>query len=139
MLLYVGGEGGVGKSQVIKAIVAGMDPIKRKDEVILLAPTGAAANNIGGNTIHTALGISIAKKRKPQVSPRVKELWSNKTIMIIDEISMVDLAMLNTINNQCKIAKFLDRGSPDLFDGLPIIIFIGNFFQSPLVKDPALW
>jgi len=124
ILLYVGGEGGVGKSQVIKAIVAGMDLIKRKDEVILLAPTGAAANNIGGNTIHTALGISIAKKRKPQVSPRVKELWSNKTIMIIDEISMVDLAMLNTINNQCKIAKSLDRGSPDLFGGLPIIIFI---------------
>ena len=27
MLLYVGGEGGVGKSQVIKAIVAGMDLI----------------------------------------------------------------------------------------------------------------
>ena len=48
MLLYVGGEGGVGKSQVIKAIVAGMDLIHRKGEVILMAPTGAATNNIGG-------------------------------------------------------------------------------------------
>ena len=86
-----------------------------------------------------ALGISIAKKQKPQVSPRVKELWSNKTIMIIDEVSMVDLTMLNTINNQCKIAKSLDRGSPDLFGGLPIIIFMGDFFQFPPVKGPALW
>jgi hypothetical protein len=42
-LLYVGGEGGVGKSQIIKSIVAGMDLICRKDEVILMAPTGAAA------------------------------------------------------------------------------------------------
>ena len=139
MLLYVGGEGGVGKSQVIKAVITGMDLIKCKNEVILLVPTGAAADNIGGNTIHTALGISIAKKQKPQVSPRVKELWSNKTIMIIDEVSMVDLTMLNTINNQCKIAKSLDRGSPDLFGGLPIIIFMGDFFQFPPVKGPALW
>ena len=139
MLLYVGGEGGVGKSQVIKAVITGMDLIKRKNEVILLAPTGAAADNIGGNTIRSALGISIAKKQKPQVSPRIKELWSNKTIMIIDEVSMVDLTMLNTINNQCKIAKSLDRGSPDLFGGLPIIIFMGDFFQFPPVKGPALW
>jgi hypothetical protein len=42
-LLYVEGEGGVGKSQTIKSIVAGMDLICRKDEVILMAPMGAAA------------------------------------------------------------------------------------------------
>jgi len=47
MLLYVGGEGGVGKSRVIKGIVAGLDLINRKDEIMLLAPTGAAADNIG--------------------------------------------------------------------------------------------
>jgi hypothetical protein len=45
-LLYVGGEGGTGKSQIVKAIVAGMNLIGRKDEVVLMAPTGAAADNI---------------------------------------------------------------------------------------------
>jgi hypothetical protein len=139
MLLYVGGEGGVGKSQVIKAIVAGMGLVRRKNEVILLAPTGAAASNIGGNTCHTALGISIAKKQKPSVSGRVKDLWSRKTIAIVDEVSMVDLSMLHTINNQCKIAKSLDRSSPDLFGGLPIVIFMGDFFQFPPINGPPLW
>jgi hypothetical protein len=139
MLLYIGGEGGVGKSQVIKAIVAGMDLIHRKDEVILMAPTGAAAYNIGGNTYHTALGISLAKIQKPTVSSRIRKLWSKKTIMIIDEVSMVDLSMLSIINNQCKIAKSLDRSSPDLFGGLPIVMFMGDFFQFPPVKGPALW
>jgi hypothetical protein len=38
-----------------------MDLILRKDEVILMVPTGAVANNIGGNTYYTALGISLAK------------------------------------------------------------------------------
>ena len=70
-LLYVGGEG---KSQIIKAIVAGMDLIYRKEEVILMAPTGAAADNIGRNTYHTALGISIAKVQKTTISSRVRKL-----------------------------------------------------------------
>ena len=139
MLLYVGGEGGVGKSQVIKVIVEGMDLIRRKDEVILMAPTGAAADNIGGNTYHTSLGINRSQTQKPSVSSRVNKLWSRKTIMIIDEISMMDLSMLSKINNQLKIAKSLDRSSPDLFGGLPIVIFMGDFFQFPPVKGQALW
>ncbi|KAF8860613.1 hypothetical protein BDZ45DRAFT_800769 [Acephala macrosclerotiorum] len=88
-LLYVGGEGGVGKSQIIKAIVAGIDLLCRKEEVILMAPTGAAADNIAGNSYHTALGISIAKTQKITVSSRVRKLWSRKTVMIIDKFSPV--------------------------------------------------
>jgi hypothetical protein len=59
--------------------------------------------------------------------------------MIIDEVSMLDLTSLILINNQCKIAKSLDRSSPDLFGGLPVVIFMGDFFQFPPVKGPALW
>jgi hypothetical protein len=139
MLLYVGGEGGTGKSQIIKAIVAGMDLICRKDEVILMAPTGVAADNIGGNTYHTSLGIGISKTQKPTVPSRIRKLWSNKTIMIIDEVSMVDLSMLSTIENQCKIARSLDRDSTELFGGLPIVLLMGDFHQFPPVKGPALW
>ncbi|KAJ6102596.1 hypothetical protein N7486_005023 [Penicillium sp. IBT 16267x] len=73
-LLYVGGEGGVGKSQIIKAIVATIDLIHRKDKVILMAPTGAAADVIGGNTYYTSLGISLNRYRRGGVSPRVRRL-----------------------------------------------------------------
>ncbi|OKO97720.1 ATP-dependent DNA helicase PIF1 [Penicillium subrubescens] len=138
-LLYVGGEGGTGKSQIIKAVVAGMNLIGRKDEVVLMAPTGAAADNIGGNTYHTSLGISIDRSRKTGMNSRVRRLWSRKTIMIVDEVSMMDLRMISVIDNQCKIAKALDRSSPDLFGGLPVVIFIGDFFQFPPVLGPALW
>ena len=58
-LLYVGGEGGVGKSQIIKEIVAGMDLLRCKYELIFMAPTGAVADLIWGNTYHTSLGISL--------------------------------------------------------------------------------
>jgi hypothetical protein len=78
-----------------------------------MAPTGAAADNIGGNTLHTSLGI--------------------------DEVSMMDLSMLSVINNHCKTARSLDRGSPDFFGALPIVILMGDFFQFPPVRGPALW
>jgi hypothetical protein len=138
-LLYVGGEGGVGKSQIIKAIVTAMDLIHRKNEIILMAPTGAAADFIGGSTYHTSLGISLNRYRRTGVGPRVRRLWSRKTIMIIDEVSMVDLSALSIINTHCKIARSLDRSSPDLFGGLPMVILMGDFCQFPPVQGQALW
>ena len=59
--------------------------------------------------------------------------------MFVDEISMMNLSMLSKINNQCKKAKSLNRSSPDLFGGLPIIIFMGDFYQFSLIRGPALW
>jgi hypothetical protein len=116
-----------------------MDLILRKDEVILMEPTGVAADNIGGNTYHTSLGISINKTQEPVMGSRVRRLWSRKTIMIIDEVSMMDLSMLSTINSLCKIARSLDWNSPDLFGGLPIVILMGDFYQFSPVRGPALW
>ena len=52
------------KSQIIKALVAAMDLIHRKDEVILMAPTGAAPDVMGGSTYHTSLGISLNRYRR---------------------------------------------------------------------------
>lgn len=138
-LLYIGGEGGVGKSQVIKAIVAGMELVHREREVILMAPTGAAADIIGGNTYHTSLGISMNRSRATGMGARVRRLWSEKTIMIIDEVSMVSLSTLNTINAHCKSARSLNRMSTDLFGGLPVVILMGDFHQFPPVGGQALW
>jgi hypothetical protein len=137
-LLYIGGEGGVGKSQIIKAIVVGMDLIRRRDEVILMAPTGAAADNIGGNTYHTSLGISINRSRRAGMGTRIRKLWSRKTIMIVDEVSMMDLSMLSVIDDHCKTARSLDRSSTDFFGGLPVVILMGDFFQFPPVRGPPL-
>ena len=73
------------------------------------------------------------------MTSRVRRLWSRKTIMIVDEVSMMDLTMVSVIDNHCKIAKSLDRSSTDLFGGLPVVIFIGDSFQFPPVRGPALW
>jgi hypothetical protein len=137
LLLCITGEGGTGKTQIPKAIEAALCIIGRKHEIILTAPTGAAADNLGGNTYHTCLGINLSYKAA--VSTRVRRLWARKTILVIDEMSMVDLKMLSVINNQCKVARSLPRSSPDLFGGLPVVILMGDFFQFPPVRGPPLW
>lgn len=95
---------------------------------MLIAPTGAAADTIGRNTYYIRLGISINRLQKGAIGSRVRRLWAHKTIMFIDEISMLDLTMLSVVNNYCMVARSLDRSSPDLFRGLPIVILIGDFF-----------
>ncbi|KAJ5343447.1 uncharacterized protein N7506_003271 [Penicillium brevicompactum] len=137
LLLCITGEGGTGKTQIPRAIEAALGILGRKQEIILTAPTGAAADNLGGNTYHTSLGINLSYKAA--VSTRVRGLWAQKTILVIDEMSMVDLKMLSVINNQCKVARSLPRSSPELFGGLPIVILMGDFFQFPPVHGPPLW
>jgi len=90
--LLVLGEAGVGKSWIIKGIKAGMDLVDRKKEVVVMAPTGLASSKIGGSTYHTALGVPIIRRKERTTVPsRVRRLWFGKTIMIADELGMIDL------------------------------------------------
>ena len=138
--LLVLGEAGVGKSWIIKGIKAGMDLVDRKKEVIVMAPTGLASNKIGGSTYHTALGIPIMRrKERTTVPPRVRRLWSGKTIMFVDELGMIDLQNFYLMNRHCNLAKSVDKDSTELWGGLPVVIFLGDFYQFPPVQGLPLW
>ena len=139
LLMTILGEGGTGKSYIIRAFFTAMTLLQRQHEIMLTAPTGSAADNIEGNTYHTALGLSIGNKPNKTPSQRIQRLWSKKTIMVIDEISMLDLQTLARINHRCNIARSSDPNSSELFGGLPIIIFMGDFYQFPPVKGLPLW
>lgn len=54
--------------------------------------------------------------------------------MIIDDVSM-----WISLNTHCKIARSLDRSSPDLFGGLPMVILMGDSHRFPSVQGQALW
>jgi AAA domain-containing protein len=134
LLICIATEGGSGRYQLIKAIVMAMKLLNREHEMMLLAPTGAAAHNIGGNTIHNALGMSNASERK-----RTQSLWNRKTVMVVDEVGMIDIQTLAQLSNRCKVVRSLSPESPELFGGLPIVVLLGDFKQFPPVKSLPLW
>ena len=61
LLLVVKGKGGVNKSQVIKAINRAYNVIGKIDQIYIIALTGAVADNISRNTLHSAIGIDIPR------------------------------------------------------------------------------
>jgi hypothetical protein len=57
LLMYLGGMGGTGKSQVIKSLEAYFKARSESYRFVLLGPTGTAAALIGGSTYHSFLGL----------------------------------------------------------------------------------
>ena len=126
LLLYVRGERGVGKSRVVKAIHMRFMFLERQSELLLAAPTGAAAANISGATVHGALSIDNRMRSKKQKT--VKGPWREQTALIIDKISMVSLKLLATVDTQLSQAKGKPDNDTSVLGGLAIVILMGDFY-----------
>ena len=133
--LYVTGGAGTGKSHVIRAIkehlersVAGSP---NKHACVLMAPTGVAAFNIGGLTIHRALQLQVEHGRVARQIPLgalalhdLRDLWKGVHTIIVDEVSMVSYQVLKSIHSRlCEI-----YANDEIFGGLNVIA-VGDFYQ----------
>ena len=55
LLAYIGGPGGTGKSQIIKAVQSLFSRAKRKEWLRTSAYTGSAASNVNGSTVSSIM------------------------------------------------------------------------------------
>lgn len=92
------GSAGVGKSYLLdllryKYTIMGYT-------VVALAPTGISARNIGGQTIHRFFGINdeFMNFNPITVEDHFKNHLHKKTILLVDECSMISCALLNCMN-----------------------------------------
>ena len=107
--------------------VAGEDPQELR--ILLYAPSGSAAYNIGGLTIHKAFNIQANNKLEYKDLPSdqlntLKVRYRKLSVLIIDEISMVSSQMLNIIH--MRLMKL--KGSKKPFGGVHVIL-VGDLFQ----------
>lgn len=122
--IFLTGEGGTGKSVVIREIIKHLGP-----SVAVVAPTGIAALNVGGVTVHRFLGIKTSGGSPDKISPkRVSDVIDNLRTVIIDEVSMLTGHLLECIESVLRRAA--DNGMP--FGGKQIIV-VGDFYQLPPV------
>ena len=124
------GKPGVGKSVLIRALVD-----KGQKRYTLAAPTGLAALNIGGKTLHSIFRLPISQgiiEPDYNVFPNddrvIKNIKYNVNHLIIDEVSMVRADMFDYIDRLMRFCK----ESTEPFGGAQVIL-VGDFYQLPPV------
>ena len=137
LLMYIAGVGGTGKTHVVHAILRLFELLGRSEEVMVGAPTGAAALNIGGYTVHSLMMLPCKKTKS--ILQKLRALWSPVKYFIIDEVSMIGARFLAEISRRLQQAKG-DTGPAAIepFGGINVI-FTGDFGQLRPVEGPCLY
>lgn len=126
--IFITGKAGTGKSTLLSYFCA----VTHKEPVVL-APTGVAALNVKGQTIHTFFNFYVdvtpQSIRSRKTKPRDPKLYKKLKTIIIDEVSMLRADMLDCID------EFLRLYGPheDVVFGGVQMIFIGDLYQLPPV------
>ena len=137
LLLFVTGGAGVGKSFLIRTIREMLIRTGQQhhNPVLLTAPTGIAAYNIGGVTVHSAFCLPVEHKKSATYVPlRAEKLkqfrikFKDVAYVIIDEISMLSCHNFDFVNKRLCEIKDTTSDPTVLFGGLSLIVF-GDLFQ----------
>ena len=122
--LFITGKAGTGKSTLLQLF---RNTTRKRCAV--LAPTGIAALNVRGQTIHSFFGFPPKMIAKQDITRRRNhKMYKNVDIIIIDEISMVRADMLDNIDYFLRI----NRNVNEPFGGVQMVFF-GDLFQLPPV------
>ena len=124
---FITGKAGTGKSTLLQYF---RDHSSKK--IVVLAPTGVAALNVNGQTIHSFFQfpphITIEAVSKQSPSKKLKEMLGKIDVIVIDEVSMVRADLMDCID--IALRHFL--GKKAAFGGLQMV-FIGDLYQLPPV------
>ena len=127
---YITGKAGTGKSVLLQYFVENSG--KR---TVVLAPTGVAALNVGGQTIHSFFKMPFEIDFNDiRVDYKLREILRNVDTIVIDEISMVRVDLMEAISRKLQIA----RNNEEPFGGVQMVMF-GDLYQlPPVVTDGEL-
>ena len=127
---FLTGKAGTGKSTFLRRVCKEV-----KKHFVVLAPTGVAAMNVGGQTIHSFFGLSFGVQGPNNYGSIDKdriELLNKIDTIIIDEVSMVRCDMVDVMDRMLR----RHRNDPHPFGGVQVV-FVGDLFQLPPVINMA--
>lgn len=129
--VFVTGRAGTGKSTILNHLAW-----NTSKTIAVCAPTGVAALNVGGQTIHSLLRlpIGVVADHKLEQSDELRKMLSAIDTLVIDEISMVSADLMDAIDRALRQARARKH---DPFGGVQILMF-GDPYQLPPVppRDP---
>lgn len=129
--VFLTGKAGTGKSTLLRLFLE-----KTEKKVAVLAPTGVAALNVGGQTVHSFFKmrpqstLGDVERTAKRISKNEKEarLYKRLDIVVVDEVSMLRADLADCMDVFLRTVRQDDRP----FGGLKII-FIGDLYQLPPV------
>lgn len=138
--VFLTGEPGSGKTHTVNSYIRYLKAAKI--QIAVTASTGIAATHIGGVTLHSWSGIGIKKRLSELDVDRIAateylaKRMARAAVLIIDEVSMLDGAVLTSVDQVCRAVKH----SSEPFGGMQVVL-VGDFFQLPPVsggnEEPA--
>ena len=129
--LFVTGKAGTGKSTLLRALRDQNDASS-----VVVAPTGLAAVQVGGQTIHSFFGLPPRLVKPEDIKPSRKlGLMRKLKTLVIDEVSMVRSDLMEGIDRSLR----LNRKRPhDPFGGVRLVLFGDPHQLPPVVQEGEL-
>ncbi|NQX12719.1 AAA family ATPase [Microbacteriaceae bacterium VKM Ac-2855] len=128
--LFVTGRAGTGKSTLLNHL-----SWNTEKQIVICAPTGVAALNVGGQTIHSLfrLPIGVIADSDLDQPPELRKLLNTIDTLVIDEISMVNADLLDAIDRSLRQAR---QRKAEPFGGVQVVLFGDPFQLAPVPGDP---
>ena len=126
--LYITGEAGTGKTTLLKYFRQ-----NTQKKYIVLAPTGIAAINSHGQTIHSFFRFPPKLIQKDHIKKvyNAQPIFQSLELLIVDEASMMRADLMDGIDHALRINKGFPRKP---FGGVQVVLF-GDLFQLPPIVD----
>lgn len=127
--VFVTGRAGTGKSTLLNHL-----SWNTSKQVVISAPTGVAALNVGGQTIHSLLRlpIGVIADHELEQSPELRKLLNTIDTLVIDEVSMVNADLMDAIDRSLRQAR---QRKTEPFGGVQLVLFGDPFQLAPVPGD----
>jgi ATP-dependent DNA helicase PIF1 len=127
--VFVTGRAGTGKSTLLEYLAW-----HTSKQLVICAPTGVAALNVGGQTIHSLfrLPIGVIADHDIEQSGELRKLLNAIDTLVIDEVSMVNADLLDAIDRSLRQAR---QKPNDAFGGVQLVLFGDPYQLAPVPGD----
>ena len=127
--VFVTGRAGTGKSTLLNHL-----SWNTSKQLVIAAPTGVAALNVGGQTIHSLfrLPIGVIADHDIEQNGDLRKLLNTIDTLVIDEISMVNADLLDAVDRSLRQAR---QRPQDAFGGVQLVLFGDPYQLAPVPGD----
>ncbi|RJT87089.1 helicase [Cryobacterium melibiosiphilum] len=128
--VFVTGRAGTGKSTLLNHL-----SWHTSKQIVIAAPTGVAALNVGGQTIHSLfrLPIGVIADSPIDQNDQVRKLLNTIDTLVIDEVSMVNADLMDAIDRSLRQAR---QRRHEAFGGVQIVLFGDPYQLAPVPGGP---